>query len=126
MKKPTAKFLTRLPPAACCAGALLLVAGCGPQTPKVTPEQSKSFDSAPPEVKQTWEKALAADKANDYLTAQTSLDNLNKMILSDSQRQALETENNAFGARLMQAVNKNDAAAVQAVQEINKSRGRRK
>jgi len=126
MKKTTARFFTRLLPAASLAGALLLVAGCGQKTSKMTSEQSKSFDSAPPEVKQTWEKALAADKANDYLTAQTSLDTLNKMILSDPQRQAVEAENNSFGERLMQAVNKNDPAAVQAVQEINKSRSRRK
>ncbi len=110
----------------CFANALLFVAGCGQKGAKLTSEQSKAFDGAPPEVKQAWEKALAADKANDYMVAQTSLDSLNHMILSDAQRQALETENTAFGLRLMQAVEKNDPVAVKAVQEINQTRSRRK
>lgn len=112
--------------AGCLAGALLLATGCGQSSAKLTTEQSKTFDSAPAEVKQTWEKALAADKANDYVAAQTALDSLDKMILSDLQRKALEVESGNFGMRLWQAAEKNDPAAVKAVQEINKIKSRRK
>jgi hypothetical protein len=126
MKKRPSKILGLTVAAVCLASALLLVAGCGQKGAKLTSDQSKAFDGAPPEVKQAWEKALAADKANDYVVAQTSLDSLNHMILSDAQRQALDTESAAFGLRLMQAVEKNDPAALKAVQEINKTRSRRK
>ena len=106
------------------AGALLLVAGCGPKVAQLTSEQSKAFDSAPPEVKQMWEKALAADKTNDYVTAAASLDSLQKMILSDPQTQALNAERDAFGERLMKAAGKNDPAAIQAVLNDRKSKTR--
>lgn len=108
--------------------ALMLIGGtgCGSNSPKLSAEQSKAFDSAPAEAKQAWDKALAADKANDYMNAQKSLDSLNQMILSDPQRKALETESSSFEVRLMQAVDKNDPAAVKAIQEINQTRSRRK
>ena len=120
------KLLTLAATAGCLAAVLLLVAGCGQRPAKLTADQSKAFDSAPAEVKQTWEKALAADKANDYVAAQTALDSLDQMILSDPQRKALEVESGAFGLRLWQAAEKNDPAAVKAVQEINKSKTKRK
>jgi hypothetical protein len=126
MKKRPSKILDLTVLAICLANALLLVASCGQKVAQLTSEQSKAFDGAPPEVKQTWEKALAADKANDYVVAQTSLDSLGHMILSDAQRQALDTESAALGLRLMKAVEKNDPVAVKAVQEINQTRSRRK
>ena len=123
MKNKSFRILTLALPAAWVASALLLVAGCG-KSSKITSEQSNAFDSAPPEVKQTWEKALAADKANDYVTAAASLDSLKKMILSNEQVKALGTERDAFGQRLMKAAEKNDPAAIQAVQNSQKSRTR--
>ena len=122
MKYVQLKYLTLALPTACLVGALLLAAGCGQKTAKMTSDQSKAFDSAPPEVKQTWDKALAADKANDYVTAAASLDNLQNAILSDQQSQALQAERTAFSQRLMQAAEKNDPAAVQAVKNSQKSR----
>lgn len=126
MKKCSTLISKQILPAFLLAGGLMLFVGCGQRAARLTAEQSRAFDSAPAETKQTWEKALAADKANDYVNAQNCLDSLGQMTLSDPQRQALETENTAFGARLMAAVDKNDPAAVKAVQEINKSRTRRK
>ena len=105
--------------------SLILTAGCGPKVPKLSSSDLKAFDSAPAEVKQTWEKALAADKANDYVNAQNLLDSLAKMQLSNDQSNALQIESGTFGARLWQAAEKNDPAAVKAVQEINQSRDRR-
>jgi hypothetical protein len=124
MKKFTSKIFTPAWPAACLAGAVLLVAGCGQKTATITPAQSSAFDSAPPEVKQAWDKALAADKANDYVTAEASLAGLQKMILSDAQTQALNAEHDAFGERLMKAAEKNDPAAIQAVLNDRKSKTR--
>lgn len=125
LKKLAVKTLTLALTSACLVGALLLVAGCGQKTAKITSEQSKTFDSSPPEVKQTWEKALAADKAKDYVTAQAALDSLDKMILSDLQRKALEIEITAFGQRLTLAFEKKEPAAVNAIQTINQTRSQR-
>jgi hypothetical protein len=124
MKNIISKITRHVLPAAGLAGALLLAAGCGQKTAQLTADQNKAFDSAPPEVKQAWEKVLAADKSNDYVTAVASLDGLKKMILSDEQSKALEAERDAFGQRLMKAVDKNDPAAIQAVQNSQKSRTR--
>ena len=100
---------------------LLAVAGCGEHIPTVTATQSKSFDSAPTEVKQSWEKALAADKANDYQTAAELLNQLLKANLNDDQKAALTTERQSFGVKLMAAAEKNDPAAVKAIQESEKN-----
>ncbi len=104
---------------------MLWCAGCGPKAPTLSSQDLKAFESAPTEVKQTWEKALAADKANDYVTAQNLMDTLAKMQLSADQSNALVVESGTFGARLWQAAEKNDPAAVKAVQEINKAKDRR-
>jgi hypothetical protein len=125
MKKRPSKILGPTVSAVCLAGALLLVAGCGQERAKITSQQSKAFDSAPPEVKQTWDKALAADKANDYANAQNLLDNLKLMQLNDEQTQALDKERAGFGQRLWQAAENNDPAAVKAIQDSQKSRDRR-
>jgi hypothetical protein len=121
MKKISSKTLTLVAPLALLCLALVLVAGCGQKTAKLTADQNKAFDSAPAEVKQTWKNALAADKANDYVTAAASLDSLKKMILSDEQGKVLEAEREAFGQRLMKAVDKNNPAALQAVQNSKKT-----
>ena len=105
--------------------ALLICAGCGDKSSQLTPNQTKIFDNAPAEVKQAWEKALSADKSNDYVAAQTLLSSLSGMVLSDAQRKVLDEERAAFGQRLMQAADKNDPAAIQAVQMALKNKNRR-
>ena len=102
--------------------AIFLTTGCGEHAPKLTSQQSKAFDNAPADVKETWDKALAADKANDYVTAAALLDNLKKMYLSDEQAKALDAERITFGERLMQAVDKNDPQAIKAAQNSQKTR----
>jgi hypothetical protein len=101
---------------------LVLGAGCGNDSVKLTSSESKVFDSAPAEVKQAWEKALAADKANDYTNAQSLLDSLQQMQLNDDQKQALEKERTAFGQRVWAAAEKNDPAAVKVIQTQNSRR----
>ena len=100
---------------------VVVCVGCGKAQSNESSEKT-AFEKAPPEVKQVWESALAADKANDYLKAQQSLDSLGQMTLSEEQKQALEKERAAFGQRVWQAAEKNDPAAVKAVQESQNSR----
>ena len=109
-------------PSAVLAVVLLFSAGCGQKSAQLTADQNKAFDNAPPEVKQTWDKALAADKANDYVAAQTALSSLSQMKLSDQQQKVLEEERAAFGQRMMQAADKNDPGAIEAVKQALKNR----
>lgn len=125
MKRVSSAIFIHLASAVCLASALVLAGGCGNSAPKLSTEQNQAFASAPVEVKQTWDKALAADKANDYVTAAAALDSLKAMILSDPQRQALDVERDAFNSRLMKAVDKNDPAAIQAVQNSQKAKNSR-
>lgn len=120
----SSKVLNSIFPLVCLSGILLL-AGCGQGGPKVTSEMSKAFDNAPLELRQAWEKAIAADKAKDFVTAATILDNLSKMTtLSEQQVQALNVEREAFGLRLMKAVNNNDSTAIKAAQISKNTRSR--
>jgi hypothetical protein len=124
---PQIKHLSRVPvialPLAVVGFALMLLcAGCGPKAPTLSSQDMKAFESAPAEVKQTWEKALAADRANDYVNAAALLNSLEQMTLSDPQKQALAVERDAFGQRLMKAAEKNDPAAVKAIQNSTSGR----
>lgn len=110
--------------AACLTAALLVIAGCSKQTAKLTASESKAFESAAPDVKQAWESALAADKANDYENAQKLLDGLKQMQLSVDQSQALTVELFSFQDRLYKTAEAGDPAAIKALQDIKKSSSR--
>jgi hypothetical protein len=110
--------------AAFLAIALLAVGGCGKKTVALTSTESKAFESAPVEVKQAWDSALAADKANDYMNAEKSLAGLKQMQLNDDQKQALDAEFSSFHGRLYQTAETGDAAAIKAVLEIRKNGNR--
>ncbi len=99
------------------SGVLLLSAGCGDGSAKLSASDANAFASASADLKQQWEKALAADKAKDYATAQTLLDALSQQQLNAAQKQALQTERAEFGQRLLAAVEKNNPAAIKAIQD---------
>jgi hypothetical protein len=111
------------------AGLALAIAaavgfGCGQSSINLSSSDKQAFEQASAEVKQAWERALAADKAKDYATAQSQLDSLAQMQLTEPQKQALALEREAFNQRIWQAAEKNDPAAVKAVQDSQKSRTR--
>lgn len=124
MKQKTFFNRRSVPGSAVLLLTLWISAGCGDNSLKLTTDESKAFASAPAETKQQWEKALAADKASDYATAQTLLDGLTQAQLSDEQQKALAKERALFGERLWAAAEKNDPAAIKAVQDAHKSRNR--
>ena len=95
----------------CCLAALALAVGCDQPA---TQAKAGPFDNAPAEVKAAWQQALAADKTNDYATAMTALDWLNKRKLTDPQMNALSAERAEFSERLLKAVMRNDPAAIRA------------
>jgi hypothetical protein len=105
--------------------ALFMVVGCGERTAKLPADESQAFDGAPTEVKQAWDKALATEKAGDYVAAQTAFSGLNQLTLTVQQCKALDDERAAFGQRLTQAADKDDSAAIQALQMALKNRSAR-
>ena len=124
MKQKTTFRRCSVPGSAVSLLMLLINVGCGDNSSKLTADESKAFANAPVEIKQQWEKALAADKASDYGAAQTLLDGLTQAQLSDEQQKALTKERALFGERLWAAAEKNDPAAIKAVQGAPKSRNR--
>jgi hypothetical protein len=61
---------------ACLTAATLLFAACG------GPDKS-AFNNAAPDVKQVWNQAIAADKANNYVAANTNYVSLMSVTLRD-------------------------------------------
>ena len=93
-------------------------AGCG----KKSAAGSQAFAKAAPEIKEVWEKAIAADQANDYLTAITNYQSLmvKKSTLTDPQVEALNSAALAINQRLYAAANNGDAAAKEASAKLVK------
>ena len=114
--------------AACMGAALvgsLVLAGCGQRG---SGGGSGTFDSAPPEIREAWDKAVAADKTNDYVTAVLGY----KQILAQQDRlppnQAKvvqEASGNLF-QRLVAASAKGDPAARQALAQLQPAPQRQK
>jgi len=99
-----------------CIAAGLMVAGCQ----KKAAADNQAFNSAPPEIKQVWDKAVADDKANDYVAAVTGYHELmaKKSGLTPSQLDALNAAALAINQRLYTAANAGDAAAKEASMKL--------
>ena len=99
--------------------AVLLFGGCrkssstGPAAAEV-----KAFDTATPEVKQAWQAALEADHANDYAKGMTLYYALLRQPLTPTQRDAVARLSTGLNQRLTEAVEKGDATAQAALQEL--------
>ncbi len=107
-------------PAFCTCLILVLLAflsaGCGSGAPKLSSADLKAFDKAPAELKQRWEKAVAADKSRDYLTASVSYAALLRESLDPAQSAAVQTAIAALNTRMYEAAEKGDPNAQKAVQ----------
>ena len=95
-----------------------VLAGCG----KKSTINSSVFNQAAPEIKEVWDQASAADKANDYYTAATGYHSLmtKKSQMTDSQIETLNSMSLALNQRLTAAVNSGDAAAKEASAKLAK------
>lgn len=105
--------------------AVLIFAGCGDSGFTLTKQERAAFNSATPEVKQLWEDALKADKANDYLTAGEKFRALLTNNISADQLVAVQTALGAFNIRLNDAAAKGDAAAQKALESAKAAAPRR-
>jgi len=86
--------------------------GCG----KKAATGDQLFNEASPEIKQAWEQASAADKANDYVTAITAYRKLalQRDKLSHEQIVAVNEAMSDANMRLSEAFKQGDAAAKEA------------
>lgn len=101
---------------------LTLLAACGSKDPSTAPGKPNpaSFDSAPPDIKADWDRAVAADQANQYYVAASTYLKIIRQEgrLTKEQYQTAAAASDALTARMQEAINKGDAAARDAMQRI--------
>jgi hypothetical protein len=108
-----------------CTGVFLIgcvvLAGCGKGG---SGSGTSGFSGAAPEVKEAWDKAVAADKANDYVPAVLGYKQilLQRDQLSASQVKAVEEASSKLFQRLVEASSKGDPAAKQALVQLQPTR----
>jgi len=102
---------------ACLTTAALLFVACG-----AGPDKS-AFKSAAPEIKQVWDRAIAADQANNYVAANTNYASLLSRDVSADQLVAVQTALGSLNERMNAAATKGDAAAQKALDELKSLRG---
>lgn len=115
----TARYLCLL---GLTAGLLVSVTGCGKKAGTISSAEAlKVFESAPAEIKQTWAVVIEAGKTNDFVGAETLLFGLMRQDLSPEQRQAASTKLGEIHQTMLDKVAKGDAAAQQALQELQQN-----
>ena len=87
----------------------------------LTERENRAFDSASPELKQTWAAALEAGKTNDYVGAQTLLYGLLSQQLTPEQQKAVQDETTVVRNNLSAAVQRGDPAAQAALQQLRQN-----
>jgi hypothetical protein len=110
-----------LKPMTAVSAAVWLFAACGHQNSGLNAEDRVAFDQAPPDLKQAWTQAIQADKANDYVTAQTLLWSIERQELSAAQKRAVSSQERVLSQRLFTAVEKGDPAATKALEELRRA-----
>ncbi len=103
----------------------LLLASCSDSAFKLSEQERAAFRDAAPEMKQTWENGLKAEKANDYLTASTNFRALLSKQITPDQLVAVQTALGALNYRINEAAAKGDAAAQKAVEALKAGAPRR-
>ena len=95
-----------------CMAAGLLFAACSSSIDQT------AFKGAAPEIKQVWDKAVTADKANNYVVANTNYVSLLSQPVSPEQLAAVQTALGALNERMNVAAAKGDAAASKALADL--------
>jgi hypothetical protein len=107
-------------------GAAALLVGCGGSEHHLSRQERAAFNDATPEIKQTWESALAADKEDDYVTASTQYRALMSQTITSEQLAVVQAALNALNHRMNEAAARGSAEAQQAIQTLQTDvRGRR-
>ncbi len=102
----------------------IFFAGCGNGTPKLSAQEKALFESSTPEIRQTFETGLAADKAGNYLSAYSNYQNLASQQLTTEQVIAMQTAMSSLTQRIYDAAAKGDAGAKAAMEYMKASNSR--
>lgn len=94
------------------AALCLLLNSCGNQAAK------SAFDSASPDIKACWLQALAEDRSNDYLAANTNLVSLLRRNITPAQSSAVQITLTALNVRMNKAAAHGDADAQKALETL--------
>ena len=105
--------------------ACLCLNGCGGNGYELSKQDLAAFKDATPEMKQTWEQGLKADKANDYLTASTNYRALLGTNITADQLVAVQTALGGLNYRINEAAAKGDASARKALDALKDGGPRR-
>ena len=102
------------------AGALVVLTvvlgGCGKNEYALSAQDRAAFKDATPEIRQTWEQGLQADRANDYLNASTNFRALLTRQLSPDQLVAVQTALGGLNYRINEAAARGEASARKALE----------
>jgi len=98
----------------CLATICPLFSGCDQRS-----INKSAFDKAQPEVKQIWEKALAASKSHNYLAANTNFVSLLQGNITPEQLVATQDALANLHEQMFAAAAKGDPAAKTAVAALN-------
>jgi hypothetical protein len=103
----------------------LVLCGCAKSGPSKD-ISANAFDSAPPDLKQTWNEGLAAWKNHRFAQAATNFLSLQlkAATLSSQQTESLTKSMEQLGQEAFEAANKGDADATEAV-KVLRGTGRR-
>ncbi len=82
------------------------------------------FNNASPEIHAAWDKAVAADKANDYVPAILGYKQIlqQRDQLSEAQVKTVEEASGKLMQRIVEASTKGNAAARQAISQLQPGR----
>lgn len=106
------------------AAASLFLAGCGDAAPKMSAAEKSVFEKSTPEIRQIFEKAQAADKANNYLSACTNYFELLHQNLNMDQAMAMQTAMVSLKQRIFDAADKGEAGAKTALEFMKANNSR--
>jgi hypothetical protein len=99
----------------------LAFSGCG-KTKDSAAETAGLFDKASPEVKAMWDRAVTADKTNDYAMAYLTLRKLRSIgNLNPQQLAVLDQLSGSVNQRMFKAADQGDANAKQAIRDVNRA-----
>jgi hypothetical protein len=96
--------------------SLIALLGCDARS-----VNKEAFNSAKPELQQIWQTALAANKASDYVRANTNLVSLLSREITPAQLVAVQDALASLNERMYTAAAKGDPAAQKSLEALKLS-----